>query len=105
MSKGLGGDCFALVFDGSTAIGLDGGSPAPRSAHGSLAHREPSSVLVPGVVGTWSTLLERFGRLELDQLLGPAIDAAKNGIATRYTALLHGQPASQLPLSGDNPQY
>ncbi len=39
-------------------------------------------MVVPGVVGTWSTLLERFGRLELDQLLGPAIDAAENGRTT-----------------------
>lgn len=38
-------------------------------------------MVVPGVVGTWSTLLERFGRLQLDQLLAPAIDAAENGVA------------------------
>jgi len=84
MSTGLGGDCFALVFDGSTAVGLDGGGRAPRAAGGAPARRGPRSVVVPGVVGTWSTLLERFGRLGLDRLLAPAIDAAEEGVAAGW---------------------
>jgi gamma-glutamyltranspeptidase/glutathione hydrolase len=81
MATGLGGDCFALVFDGDQAVGLDGGGAAPRSASGPPAARGPRSVVVPGVVGSWSALLERFGRLGLDRVLTPAIDAAEGGVA------------------------
>ena len=32
MWTGIGGDCFAIVWDGNSAVGLDAAGPAPMSA-------------------------------------------------------------------------
>jgi gamma-glutamyltranspeptidase / glutathione hydrolase len=83
MSTGLGGDAFALVWDGENMHGLDAAGPAPRAADPAapVAERGPRSVTVPGAVAGWSALAERFGTLGLDTLLEEAITAAEEGFA------------------------
>jgi gamma-glutamyltranspeptidase / glutathione hydrolase len=81
MATGLGGDAFALIWDGEALHGLDAAGPAPRNAHPTapVAERGPRSVTVPGAVGGWAALAARFGTLGLDTLLEDAVDAADEG--------------------------
>jgi gamma-glutamyltranspeptidase/glutathione hydrolase len=80
MSTGVGGDAFALVWDGELH-GLDAAGPAPRLADPEepVARTGPRSVTVPGAVAGWALLAERFGRLGLDAVLEDAIAAAEDG--------------------------
>jgi gamma-glutamyltranspeptidase/glutathione hydrolase len=81
--NGVGGDAFALVWDGETLHGINGSGRAPADLAGrSIADDEgPCSVTVPGAVRLWVDLAERFGRLGLDRAVAPAADAAAAGIA------------------------
>ena len=83
MSTGVGGDLFAIVWDGAAAHGIDAAGPAPRDAAPALpvAADGPRSVTVPGAVRGWAELARRFGRLGLDACLADAIDAAGRGVA------------------------
>ncbi len=89
---GLGGDLFALVHDGGevhTAYAAGrAGSGADAAALRAEGHtRMPllgdvRSVTVPGCVDGWLLLHERFGRLSLGDLLGPAARIADEGFGT-----------------------
>jgi gamma-glutamyltranspeptidase/glutathione hydrolase len=85
MSTGIGGDLFAIVWDGGEAHGLNASGRAPAGvdpeALDEIAFRGPTSVTVPGAVSGWAALLERFGSVELDRCLAPAIEAAEHGFA------------------------
>jgi gamma-glutamyltranspeptidase/glutathione hydrolase len=81
MSTGVGGDAFAIVWTDGEPVGLDAAGPAPAGADpdAPVAERGPTSVTVPGAVGGWQALADRFGRLGLDACLAGAIDAAERG--------------------------
>jgi gamma-glutamyltranspeptidase / glutathione hydrolase len=86
VSCGLGSDGFAIVWNGSNAIGLNatGRSPAATTLakfRGMKAVPEWGwdSVTVPGAVSGWVALSKKFGRLPFATLLEPAIDYAENG--------------------------
>ena len=91
---GLGGDLFAIVWDAKDRQlhGLNASGRSPGSLeYGQLAGRlralgarsipEDSilAVSVPGAVHGWTTLHERFGKLDFPDLLAPAISYAENG--------------------------
>lgn len=87
-SNGLGGDGFALVWDGTQLHGINGSGRAPAALSLEALHRAgytqmPAegwfSVTVPGVVQMWGDLHERFGVLPLEQVLAPAIAYAEEG--------------------------
>src|SRR4051812_23991512 len=84
MSTGIGGDAFALVWDGALH-GLNASGRAPRRADPDalerVPERGPQSVTVPGGVSGWAALLERHGSWGLDRCLADAIDAAGQGFA------------------------
>jgi gamma-glutamyltranspeptidase / glutathione hydrolase len=86
MSNGIGGDGFALVWDGGTVHGLDAGGAAPLSLDESadVEAEGPSSVVVPALIAGWVELNRRFGRLGFDECLAPAIDLAERGVAAGY---------------------
>ncbi len=87
---GMGGDAFSIVWWAETGelFGIDASG---RSGSGMTAdalrargyERMPSSgaeaVTVPGAVSGWSALVERFGKLELAEVLAPAIRIAREG--------------------------
>ena len=80
--NGIGGDAFAVVWDGGTLHGINGSGRSPADLDGATADDDgPRSVTVPGAVRLWSDLAERFGRLGLDRAVGPAADAAVAGVA------------------------
>lgn len=92
-STGVGGDCFALVYDAQTSAvkALLGCGRSPRSltldmareaaVGGHLPKNSPHVVTVPGAVAGWSLMLEKFGsgRLSWDQIFDPAIQLAEHG--------------------------
>jgi len=95
MSTGIGGDAFAIVWDGATATGLDAAGPAPRDAEPRPVHgKGPRAVTVPGSVAGWAALSDRHGRLGLDACLRPAIELAENGVAAQFhcSAYWRGTP-------------
>lgn len=87
-SNGIGGDAFALVWDGRRLHGLNGSgrSPAALSAedlrtqgHTEMPFRGWLSVTVPGAPAGWAELHECFGRLSLAEIMTPAVSYAEEG--------------------------
>jgi gamma-glutamyltranspeptidase/glutathione hydrolase len=90
MSTGIGGDCFALVYDAASSqvAALNGSGRAPAAFTLEEAQRlglreipllGPLPVTVPGAASGWEALVGRFGRLSLAECLGPAIETAEQG--------------------------
>ncbi len=90
MSCGPGGDLFAVVADsaGSRPVGLNASGRAPRGLTidvfrerglSRVPIRGPLTWTVPGCVGGWAVLHERYGRLPWRDLFQPTIDAARRG--------------------------
>ncbi|WP_338563676.1 gamma-glutamyltransferase family protein [Erwinia sp. E_sp_B01_3] len=84
--NGIGGDGFALVWDGKTLHGLNssGLSPAgwtPERFAGldSMPYRGWESVTVPGQVAGWVELSRKFGQLPFKDLFIDAIRYAREG--------------------------
>jgi gamma-glutamyltranspeptidase/glutathione hydrolase len=90
-SNGLGGDLFAIVHlakddrlyginaSGWSASGMTPEILARKGITGELPASGPHTVTVPGAVGGWVALHERFGRLPLAADLAAAIWYAENG--------------------------
>ena len=90
--NGIGGDLFAIVYDGHTkriqALNASGRAPAAatldefkRRNLQRIPLRGPLSVSVPGVVDGWNELLAKHGTYSLGQALAPAIRYARDGYA------------------------
>jgi gamma-glutamyltranspeptidase/glutathione hydrolase len=84
--NGIGGDAFALVWEGGKLHGLNasGRSPAAWSAdrfarQASMPLRGWDSVTVPGQVAGWVSLSERFGQLPFADLFVDAMRHARDG--------------------------
>jgi len=116
---GPGGDCFALVWDG-TLHGYNGSGRAPAAATpeavvdrlGGAATRAagepamprygPLAVTVPGAADAWFALLERFGTRPFAALAAAAIAYARDGFpltAAGAARIRAGRPAD--PTWGD----
>ena len=91
-SNGLGSDAFAIVWDGRSLQGLNASGIAPRAwtpdyfdrKHGAgtaMPRRGWDTVTVPGAVGGWVALSERYGKLPFADLMAPAIEIAERGYA------------------------
>jgi gamma-glutamyltranspeptidase / glutathione hydrolase len=90
-STGIGGDCFAIYFDARTRqlSGLNGSGRSPAALSLERLQREgfgeflpayhPYTITVPGACAGWCDLLERHGRLNLPEILEPAIRLAEDG--------------------------
>lgn len=85
-SNGIGGDVFAMVWDGQQLYGLNGSGRSPRSWSPHRFSRKRAipllgwdAVTVPGAVDAWARLSERFGKLPFDTLFEAAIRYARDG--------------------------
>jgi gamma-glutamyltranspeptidase / glutathione hydrolase len=89
-STGIGGDCFVLYWDASSKniFALNGSGPAAQSSNLDALKRAGydqypqftgHAVSVPGTVGAWDALLQRFGRFSFKEVLAPAIQYAVEG--------------------------
>lgn len=97
-SNGVGGDSFALVWDGATLHGLNGSGRAPAALTPELVrgrgHKEMPeygwlSVTVPGTPAAWRDLHKRFGRLPFATLFEPAIEYAERGYPVSPVSVWH----------------
>ena len=87
-SNGIGGDAFAIVWDGKKLQGLNasGRSPASinpdklrHSGHEIIPEEGWLAVTVPGAPSAWQDLHQRYGQLPLEQIFEPAINYATRG--------------------------
>ncbi|MCP2013555.1 gamma-glutamyltranspeptidase/glutathione hydrolase [Deinococcus sp. HSC-46F16] len=87
-SNGIGGDLFALVWEGGELHGLNASGAAPAALSlGALQERHGGEmprhgwtpVTVPGGVRGWADLHARFGRLPFADVLAPAVTLAREG--------------------------
>ncbi len=85
-SNGIGGDAFALIWDGTTVHGLNASGRAPAALSPErfagqkvMPRRGWDPVTVPGAVSGWVAIWKKFGSLPFAQLLEPAIRYAEDG--------------------------
>jgi gamma-glutamyltranspeptidase / glutathione hydrolase len=90
-SCGLGGDCFAMLWDPGQrkVVGLAGSGASPRkltleiarsrATDGTLPPIGAVAVSTPGVCDAWWTLHQRYGQLKWADLFDPAIRMAEEG--------------------------
>lgn len=106
--NGLGSDAFAILWDGKELHGLNasgrspaGWTPERFAQMDGMPERGWETVTVPGAVGGWVELSNRFGKLPFETLFEPAIKYARDGflvspIIGRYwgigSELLKDQP-------------
>jgi len=87
---GIGGDLFAIVWDAETEqlYGLNSSGPSPKNltldyfkekGMRRIPSYGPLPVSVPGATAGWFALHEKFGKLEMGEILDPAIQYAENG--------------------------
>jgi gamma-glutamyltranspeptidase / glutathione hydrolase len=109
-SCGIGGDCFAIIWDGGLH-GYNGSGRAPAAATrhavadgvdrasdqpSGMPRQGPMSITVPGAVDAWFALLERFGTRSFAALAEPAIAYATGGFpltAAGAARIRAGRPA------------
>ena len=125
-STGLGGDMFALHYDGASGkvTALNGSGRAPAALTLSLLRDQglgdalppfhAHNVTVPGACAGWCDLLERHGSMEMRRILAPALRLARDGfpvapITAYYWArgaqgqLLHAPGGEELLIDGRAP--
>ena len=116
-SNGLGSDAFCILWDGQKIHGLNASGPAPQAwtpeyftrKYGADAKTPPKrgwdSVSVPGAVGAWMALSQRFGKLPFADLLAPAIDVAERGYAVPVVVQHKWTAAAALTEINDQPGF
>ena len=88
--NGIGGDLFAIVWDAETKLlyGLNASGRSPKSltieyfkenGYDKIPAYGPLPVSVPGCVDGWFELNKRFGSMDMDKILKPAIGYAREG--------------------------
>jgi len=87
-SNGIGGDAFALLWDGKALHGLNSSGRSPQAwsmqRFAGLVTMPTAgwdSVTVPGAVAAWAALSRRFGKLPFAELFKPAVAYARDGFA------------------------
>lgn len=94
----VGGDLFALVWDGNTLHGLNGSGRAPvaltmqevrKRGYNKMPEHGWLSVTVPGVSAAWRDLHQRFGKLPFEVLFESAIAYAEHGYPVSPAASFH----------------
>ncbi len=85
-TNGIGGDAFAILWDGTALHGLNGSGRSPALLTPEKlgdAKRFPLDgwlpVTVPGQVALWADMNKRFGKLPFERVLAPAIEYARGG--------------------------
>lgn len=101
-SNGIGGDAFMIAWMNGELHGMNasGQSPDKVSKETLKAHSYDEiptygwmPVNVPGVPAAWASLIEKFGKLTLKEVLKPAIRAAKDGYVITPTVAKFWQAA------------
>lgn len=84
----IGGDAFALVWDGTQLHGLNGSGRSPSRLSAEQVHQRGHTtipdhgwlpVTIPGAPAAWRDLHQRFGKIPFRRLLEPAVAYAERG--------------------------
>jgi gamma-glutamyltranspeptidase/glutathione hydrolase len=109
-NNGIGGDAFALIWDGKKLHGLNASGRAPAawtreyfSKYQEMPKRGWDSVTVPGTVSAWRAAWERFGSLPFEDLFEPALRYARDGFFVSHT--VHRQWQKQIAELIDQPGF
>ena len=105
--NGPGGEVPILLYDANTeeVVVIDGQGPAPRNATIQAARGRDFDLMpgtgvlaacVPGAIGAWLLLLERFGTFDVEQVFRYAIGYAENGypLVPRIASTIAGMEAT-----------
>ena len=110
VANGIGGDAFALVWDGKKLHGLNGTGRSPAawsperfSGRSAMPGTGWNSVAVPGGVSAWAELSRLMGKLPFEQLFEPAIEYARDGFLVSPT--ISRQWAAQASVLGSEPGF
>ena len=108
-SNGIGGDAFALVWDGQLH-GLNASGRSPEQlARNCFEEKIPQlgwlSVTVPGAVSAWRSLWQKWGQLPFEQLFSPAIRYATQGYPVGFVTAKAWSRAESKFLPLKQPQY
>lgn len=87
---GIGGDIFVILWDAKTKklYGLNGSGRSPKSlsleylqqnTNGKIPSYGPLPVSIPGCVDGWFKVHEKFGKMDMKEVLEPAIRYAREG--------------------------
>ncbi|HZQ59961.1 MAG TPA: gamma-glutamyltransferase family protein [Casimicrobiaceae bacterium] len=90
--NGIGGDCFAIVWDGERLHGLNGSGRSPAAwtpehfaGLATMPKKGWDCVTVPGQIAGWMELSRKLGRLPFAELFEPAIAYARDGFIVSPT--------------------
>ena len=97
-ATGVGGDCFAIIsLNGKNPIAVNGSGIAPKKANldyyiknkiNKIDLSSPHSVTVPGSVHAWCSMHEKYGKLELEEILKGAENYARYGFPVQEVEAL-----------------
>jgi gamma-glutamyltranspeptidase/glutathione hydrolase len=106
-SNDIGGDLFAIVWDGTALHGLNasGRSPAALTLDHGMSPRGWLPVTVPGAPAGWRDLHARFGALPFADLFTDAIGYAAGGYPVSPTVARHWQASAALHESLRGPEF
>jgi gamma-glutamyltranspeptidase / glutathione hydrolase len=91
-SSGLGGDCFAFIWDPklNKVVSLAGSGRSPKSLtldtvrsrakNNAIPELGAVSISTPGALDAWWTMHQRYGKLKWEQLFEPAIHYCESGV-------------------------
>ena len=88
--NGMGGDLFAIIWDAKTQklYGLNASGRSPKSltldyfienGYNKIPSHGPLPVSVPGCVDGWFEMHKKFGTMDMEKILNPAITYAREG--------------------------
>src|ERR1700739_647680 len=91
MMNGIGGDLFVIVYDAKAnqLYGLNASGWAPKGLTieflqkqglRTMPQKGVHAITVPGAVGGWQKLADKFGRKKLNEDLAAAIQTAQEGV-------------------------
>ncbi len=87
-SNGIGGDAFAIISFEGNLHGLNGSGKSPKAltfetlkkqGHKTMPKFGVLPITTPGAVSAWVAMSEKFGALDFETVLTPAIRLARNG--------------------------
>ena len=88
-ATGVGGDCFAIIaLNGKIPVAVNGSGIAPKKANleffkenkiNKIGLNSPHSITIPGSVHAWCSMHEKYGKLDLEEILKGAENYARNG--------------------------
>ncbi len=113
-SNGIGGDLFALVWDGTALHGLNASGRAPaaltleavrQAGHDRMPTHGWHAVTTPGAPAGWRDLHQRFGKLRFPALFQPAISYAEQGYPVSAVLAHFWNRAVQAYRSFERPEF